>query len=94
MASWPLKGDLCSTDLRSVMEMRREPTGGTQCWATSAPLPFSTKQEPACNMKPGKQTSNTPLSMNRCVSIFLDISIGPVLPFSTKQGLTNRREAQ
>ena len=33
--------------LRRVMDMRRAPTGGTQCCATSAPLPFSTRQEPA-----------------------------------------------
>ena len=33
--------------LRSVMDMRRAVTGGTQCLATSAPAPFSTRQEPA-----------------------------------------------
>ncbi len=33
--------------LRRVMDMRRALTGGTQCCATSAPLPFSTRQEPA-----------------------------------------------
>lgn len=35
------------TDLLSVMDMRRCLTGGTQCLATSAPFPFSTRHEPA-----------------------------------------------
>ena len=33
--------------LRSVMDMRRRLTGGTQCIAASAPLPFNTRQDPA-----------------------------------------------
>lgn len=36
-------------NLRRVMDMRRAVTGGTQCCATSAPFPFSTRQDPAWN---------------------------------------------
>ena len=47
----PLTVARCTTAvhvyLRRVMDMRRALTGGTQCCATSAPLPFSTRQEPA-----------------------------------------------
>ena len=44
-----LKGKNKAAHLRSVMDMRRRLTGGTQCIATSAPLPFSTRQDPAQN---------------------------------------------
>ena len=38
--------------LRRVMDMRRALTGGTQCCATSAPFPFSTRHEPAGSTHP------------------------------------------
>lgn len=37
----------CTCMRRSVMDMRLRFTGGTQCCATSAPFPLSTRQEPA-----------------------------------------------